>query len=129
MRVYIAARYSRKDEIKLVRDRLERNHIEVTSSWLDEPHSPDTGLNGISSALSQDYAQKDLDDIDKSDTFLFFSERDLTPRGGRHVEFGYALAKNKNIVIIGDEENIFHFLPQVKLFSTVGFFLREVIND
>lgn len=128
MRLYIAARYSRKQEMEQVRDRLERNSIEVTSGWLDEPHAPDTPLDGISSDQSREYAQKDLDDIDRSDTFLFFSEDVLTPRGGRHVEFGYALAKGKDIYVIGDEENIFHFLPQVKLFPSVGFFLREVIN-
>jgi 3-deoxy-D-manno-octulosonic-acid transferase len=40
--------------------------------------------------------------------------------GGRHVEFGYALALGKRIVVVGDAPgNVFHRLPQVALVTSV----------
>ena len=37
-------------------------------------------------------------------------------RGGRHVEFGLALAWGKGVVVVGPRENVFHTLPQVEHF-------------
>ena len=39
-------------------------------------------------------------------------------RGGRHVEFGLALAAGKRLCIVGPRENIFHFLPRVEVFRS-----------
>ncbi len=35
--------------------------------------------------------------------------------GGRHVEFGYALAKGKPIVLVGPQRNVFHFHSNIYL--------------
>jgi hypothetical protein len=34
-------------------------------------------------------------------------------RGGRHVEFGYALGARKAIMVVGPLENVFYCLPHV----------------
>lgn len=39
-------------------------------------------------------------------------------RGGRHVEFGMALAMDKRLVVVGPRENVFHLLPAVEQFDT-----------
>jgi hypothetical protein len=39
-------------------------------------------------------------------------------RGGRHVEYGMALASKKYVVIVGPAENVFHSLPQVPRYAT-----------
>lgn len=92
-----------------MKKQLEAQGHEVTSRWLEE----DTPLNHSMEDVTSDYAAKsaryDLEDIDEADAVLFFSESVLTPRGGRHVEFGYALAKDKWIYVIGPAENIFHY--------------------
>lgn len=118
MNIYIAARYSRKEEMKKVRDVLQKAEFAVTSSWLDEPHGANTQLNELSDSLNEEYAQVDIDDINRADRILFFSESVLTPRGGRHVEFGYALAQGKSIDVVGPKENIFHYLPGVYNYPT-----------
>lgn len=126
MNIYIAARYSRKEEMKTVRDALQKAGFAVTSSWLDEPHGANTKLSELSDALNEEYAQVDIDDINRSDRILFFSESVLTPRGGRHVEFGYALAQGKPIDVVGPKENIFHYLPSVYNYATFFRYLQAM---
>ena len=45
-------------------------------------------------------------------------------RGGRHVEFGLAIAWGKPVYLVGERENVFHWLPQVRVFPA----LDEVVN-
>ena len=111
MRVYIAGRYSRRDEFRKVADVLRARGTVVTSRWLEET----AALDGIITKIEPDklaaIAHVDMDDIDAADAVLFFAEDPLvgTPRGGRHVEFGYALARGKFINVIGPRENVFHY--------------------
>jgi hypothetical protein len=112
LKVYLAAQYARRDELRGYRTILEAEGIEVTSNWLDET-SP---LNGTMDKHSEEFlihtATTDLQDIDRANAIIFFSEDPKVgiPRGGRHVEFGYALAKNKGISVIGPKENVFHHI-------------------
>ena len=126
MIVYIAARYSRKNEIRSLVTIFNEHNITVRARWLDEPHSPGTTLHEVSPTFCRETATIDMEDIDSCDTLVFFSEDPLigTPRGGRHVEFGYALGKGKRIVVIGGEENIFHFLPQIVHYPNLQYFLE-----
>ena len=125
MNAYLAARYSRKKEIKSLIPVLLANNIAVTSSWLHEEASETAHLDEFTPTFCRHTAKIDLDDIDNSDTFVFFSEDPNigTPRGGRHVEFGYALSQGKRMIVIGGEENIFHYLPQIIHYTSLGNFL------
>mgnify|MGYP001616147807 CR=1 FL=1 len=62
------------------------------------------------------------EDIDKADAVLSFTHPrgTMTTGGGRHVEFGYALAKGKKVALIGERENIFHDHPSVEVFSNIN---------
>lgn len=126
-KVYIAARYSRRDEMRAVARLLYDVGIACTSRWLTENEPLDHKLGDQLPFFYAETAKVDLEDIDKAETLLFFAENPHigTPRGGRHVEFGYALAKGKRLVCIGGAENIFGFLPQVIHFPTVEAFLDE----
>jgi hypothetical protein len=35
-------------------------------------------------------------------------------RGGRHVEFGYALGIRKRVILVGPRQHVFHCLPEVE---------------
>jgi nucleoside 2-deoxyribosyltransferase len=122
MKLYLAGRYSQKDEIAAIAKRLQFEGFAITSSWLEEPHAPGTTLDQLSDTELAQYAQNDLNDIDEADAIVFFSVDPTIPtvRGGRHVEFGYALAKRKAILVVGQKENIFHYLKKViRHFETV----------
>ena len=127
MRVYLAARYSRKNEIKALIPVFGAHGISVGSRWLNETISPDSTLADCSPEYLEEQASADLEDIEACDTFVFFSEDPLvgTPRGGRHVEFGYALRLGKKIAVIGRPENIFHFLPGVTTHPSISDFLSS----
>lgn len=116
MKIYIAAMYSLKDQMREYRDRLRADGHEIVSTWMDETHDATSCLADISPNLLAQYARNDLKEIAACDVILFFSEEPTVPtrRGGRHVEFGYALAWKKKIVVCGPQENIFHLLPQIQ---------------
>ena len=126
LRVYIAAPYSRKDEMNFVKSRLLEIGIGVTSSWLKEPHSPTAQMGDLSHEEHQTYALQDIADVRAADAMLFFTDPTKTIiRAGRHVEFGMAVALNEfrfgnyPIFVVGqDRENIFHHLDNVSHYDS-----------
>jgi hypothetical protein len=44
--------------------------------------------------------------------------RSIRSRGGHHVEFGYALAQGKRIILVGHRENVFNYLPEIEFIET-----------
>jgi nucleoside 2-deoxyribosyltransferase len=134
MLVYLAGPYAWKHYIKVHAEQLEAIGVGVTSSWLEEKHSPTTALAELPDDMNTKYALADLRDIDRADAFVLFAvpaHVPAIPRAGRHVEFGYALAKGLPIYVVGPErENIFHYLPgKVHHFDTwnelMEFFARH----
>jgi nucleoside 2-deoxyribosyltransferase len=117
LKVYLASQFSRQKELQNYRDELERTGIIVTSSWLDEESSDSD------STKFEKFAEADLYDIENCDVFVLFTGEPYSgtvkqiARGGRHVEFGYALSENKEIIIVGPLENIFHYLKELDVFS------------
>jgi hypothetical protein len=119
---YLANRYSKHPEMRGVRDVLSVLGIEVTSRWID-CHTDVVGDFTSSftvetlaekTAECAPLGQRDLDDIDAADTLIAFSDYPGQGKGGRHIEFGYALAKGKRIILVGTRENVFHALDRVE---------------
>lgn len=117
MKVYLCARYSRRDELRAVRERLQASGHTVTSSWLDTQweHRDDQGSSAAPPEYREEYAVKDYNDVLDADCLVAFTEPPRSGgRGGRHVEFGIALAAGKILIIVGQPENIFHYHPRVE---------------
>ena len=124
MTVYIASRFERKHEMKALVSLFAEHNIQVESRWLDEDISPQSQLSDLTPLYCRSKAEIDLEDIDSADTLVFFSDAiPTTVRGGKHVEFGYALGTCRRIVVIGPHENIFHYLPHVIQYNSVEDFL------
>lgn len=120
---YLAASYRRREEIASYAASLRDNNGTVTSTWHDGHHELPGLLEQHHTAPYQAMcAKEDLWDLDKAGRLLFFSGGD-THRGGRHTEYGYALARGKTIVIIGPCENVFHQLADFQ-FDTFDDFMR-----
>lgn len=115
---YLAARFSRHDEMRGVRDVLSALGHTVTSRWIDL-HGGDQLESAAAEALNTDpgsvaqFGEHDLYDIGNADVLLSFTSADGGGKGGRHVEHGYALGLGKPVVVIGPRENIFHTLPYI----------------
>jgi nucleoside 2-deoxyribosyltransferase len=123
VKIYLAARYTRNKEMQDVAGLLEKYGHYVTSRWHTGVHSMDDGVepdSGAGKAQAAQFAQEDLDDLMEANCVISFTEAPRTPtRGGRHAEFGYGLAYQKRMVIVGQREMIFHYLPQVTQFDTL----------
>jgi len=100
MKLYLAARYTRRLEIAGYAEALKALGHAITSRW----------LAGNDELPVPAQVRMDLEDIDKADALMIFADQ-LRPyshhSGGRHVEFGYALAKEKRLILVGHPENIF----------------------
>lgn len=116
MKIYLAARFSRQEELcKYARSLETLGHV-VTSRWLTGKH----GWSGISDHMipaeeQAVFAREDLEDVEAADLIICFTEPSGSgpARGGRHVEFGYALARGKRCMVVGPHENVFYTLPTV----------------
>lgn len=135
--VYIAAMYSWKHRMrKFVGQLLTRiPQIEISSSWLKEAYAPHTTMDMLDDEELANTGMRDYMEILRSDVMIFFSNPPDVPtiRGGRHVEFGIALASNVLICVVGPKENIFHYidLPDIIHFETEEaciLFLEEYLS-
>lgn len=128
MKVYLAARYSRREELCRYAFDLERIGYEITSRWLQGNHQiDDAGLSAEAATEERTrFATEDWDDLMAADICISFTEepRSSNSRGGRHVEFGAALAAGKHCLVIGPRENVFHCLPNVNVFRYWDDFLN-----
>jgi hypothetical protein len=115
MRIYLAARFDRSAEMRDVAGQLARAGHFVTSRWI-------YGRQNCPDLVS---ATEDIEDLTSADCLVSFTEYPVqaapwAARGGRHVEFGVALAARLRLCIVGPRENIFHHLPKVEVYRTVG---------
>lgn len=123
MKFYLAARYDRRVELCAYREDLKSLRFDVTSRWLDGAHEQKDGdiLDDSNRELAEVCAWQDLEDIGGAEVFVLFSEHGGSVRGGRHVEFGYAIARSRRtgypVFVVGPVENIFHRLVDVVVFE------------
>ena len=130
-KVYLCARYSRRDEMAAIRDVLREYGFAVTSRWLgsDRPESTDP-----SGRAPDEYREKwsgfDLEDVCAADTVVSFTEPPdaKASRGGRHVEFGIAAALKKRLIVVGYRENVFHHMPRVEFYPDASAMLTVVFG-
>ena len=121
MRIYLAARYSRREELCGYARILEAAGHEITSRWLDGGHQiPPDQEEAVVRAEGERFAREDIEDVRRAECVIAFTEqpREGTSRGGRHVELGLALAWEKRLRIVGPRENVFCWLPEVMVYPT-----------
>lgn len=123
------ARYGRHEEMQEVAKALQLiDHI-VVSRWIRGNHEAyDAAIGtGAITKIEEQIAQDDVFDLWSSECVVGFSEMEYTPtRGGRHVEFGMALAWQKRIIIVGGYENVFYTLPQIQHVNTLSQLITEL---
>jgi len=128
---YLAARYSRREELCAYKADLEARGHRVPARWLLGEHQ----VHGLEAARAVEndgpipadqavlFAQDDVEDLLSADVVVSFTTEPWSgtgsTRGGRHVEFGIALGirrsggEARRLFIVGPLENVFHALPEV----------------
>lgn len=116
-KVYLAARFPQRGEMESYVPLFTQNKYNVIARWV---------FGGEEGLTREDIAVLDLEDVDKCDVFVLFTQPygTLVPGGGRFVEFGYAIAKGKEIHVIGDRENVFMHTPGVSVHNSLTEFFR-----
>lgn len=130
IKVYLAGRYSRRQELCEYARTLREMGFEVTSRWLSGDHELDgrgLSVQAIPAERAR-FAREDWEDVTSADWCISFTEepRAEKSRGGRHVEFGAALALGLRCVVIGPRENVFHHLPSVVVHPTWDSWLATI---
>jgi nucleoside 2-deoxyribosyltransferase len=116
VKVYLAARFSDRAYMELVADKLTALGVDITARWV---------YGGEAGKSRREIAVYDIDDVDAADTVVSFTQPigTMTKGGGRHVEFGYGLAKGKRLILIGARENVFHHYPNVAAYPSLDAWL------
>ena len=128
MKIYLAAPYSRKDEINKYAAELRAGGVEVTSTWLNEPHKPTTQMHELTHEEHQSYAVQDVKDVAAADILVLWTDPTRAiVRQGRTAELGMVIGlnvirkKTVPIFVVGlEDENIFHHCPEVSHFASWG---------
>lgn len=121
--IYLAARYARRPEMEQIAlDLMNAYGYNITSEWV---------FGGEEGKTLEDIAIMDLEHVDAADTVISFTESESVGyyTGGRHVEFGYALARGKRVIVIGPRENVFHNDPRVEQFETLEDWITSEIKQ
>lgn len=128
--VYLAASFSRKDELKGYRDMFTRVGIRVTSSWLDEVAPAHEHIADQTDDYNAAHAQQNLADMEFSSALVLFSNgtNSVSRGGGRFFEMGYMAALSKPIITVGEPEIIFQYLPGQIAVATVEEALNVVLT-
>jgi len=114
--VYLAAKFARQMELQTYARELEMLGMEVTSRWLGSP-SALVPQQLRSSGSAERLAQMDFDDLRRSSVCIAFTEQpdeERRGRGGRHTEFGIALALGHHVILVGPREHVFHCIQGVE---------------
>lgn len=126
MKIYLASRFSRRHECHELAQFMKSLGHEITARWVkpDSDHIIPVGKSEqAADAERERFALEDFEDVRAADWTISLTE---TPRndsrGGRHVEFGMAVALGHKLTVIGPRETVFHHLPQVEWFESISEF-------
>lgn len=136
MRIYLAGRYSRREELCKYREQLQAIGHTVQAVWLDGKNQIDRdgkpigdsgeslvegeGADTRAAVLRQKFAHEDVRDVLLCELLIAFTEepRSAPNRGGRHVEMGIALGAMKQVWVVGPRENLFCWHEDIRHFDT-----------
>lgn len=124
MKIYLAARYGRREELNRYADQLRKKGYEVCARWLGGTHEMAEGVVAEAHCPEQTrvrFCAEDMEDVQACDMLVAFTEYSNAisgaSRGGRHVELGLALAWGKPVAVVGPKENIFCYAAGLLHFS------------
>lgn len=152
MKVYLASWFA---SLLAMRDRaaeLRAEGIEVTSRWLEEKVKPTVQIKDVEDDYLRETAMVDIHDILIATTVVLNipSAEDLKAldiptaswaRGGRHFEAGFHYATmmfleylpqhiqdrgQRELLLVGHKENVFHYLDGVMQLRADGFKLPKI---
>lgn len=111
MEIYIAAPWVRKREAVAAANAVTDAGFTVISRWHDVHGGEEDP------AVMAREAQHDIDDLDAANALVLLN---LEKSEGKAFETGYMFASGKPVVVVGGRSNVFHWLPEVHVVSSVA---------
>ncbi len=122
MRLYIACPWKHKGAAVMTAALLREKGYSIVSSWHDRPSDDVSGHDSPPDVCLQE-ANDDLLDIGTADLMLVLN---VEKSEGKAVEQGYALARRIPIMVVGERSNVFHYLPQIVVVSSIHEAIRRL---
>lgn len=127
MKIYIAARFNKKQETLNLYEQFRKLGHEIIADWtLHKPIKPYEN----NPELSRDYSIEDIDAAGNCDIFILITDEDGT---GMYIELGAAISSNlaygkPKIYIIGEHtsRSMFYFHPSVNRRKNIDEILKEI---
>lgn len=133
LRIYIAARITRRHEAHALGKQIQRLGHVITSRWM-RPEADHVAASGESEEAAyldrQRFALEDLEDLMHSDCVILMGEPPRnTSRGGRLVEFGIGLGFGCRAMVIGHRETVFQCLPEVEFYLNEAALIAQLKKE
>jgi nucleoside 2-deoxyribosyltransferase len=127
MNIYVAASFNSVTRIQDEVEALEERGHTVTGVWF-QGHDPIEKIwdGNFGGRIAEVMSLRDLNAIDRAE-LMIIDTLDPSSSGGRNVELGYALAKSKRIILIGEPTTIFFALIREAYSSWEEMFDESVI--
>ncbi len=127
MKVYIAARFNKKQEVRHLYSKFKKLGHEIAADWtlhkLIKPYE-----NNVK--IAREYSVEDINAVRNCDVFILLSDEAGT---GMYVELGAAISSNlehgkPKIYVVGDHisRSMFYFHPSVNRRKTIDEVLEEI---
>lgn len=107
-KVYLAAKFEKKDLARDAASLLSANDCETVSDWHKSKFESDLAATA---KVRLDSAREAMKQIGKCDAFVILDAESMT--GGLHFETAIALKCCKLVVLVGKPTHIFHELPEI----------------
>ncbi|MCB9798274.1 hypothetical protein H6758_00945 [Candidatus Nomurabacteria bacterium] len=129
MRIYVAGRYKKLEEIRKIYKILEEKKHTITNKWTEQ-HSIKPYQDNMDKVAQ--YLSEDFDGIDAADLFVLLAEYAADARGC-HIELGYALRKRQiqgspKIFVVYPQDNpsLFYLHANITLVDSFEKFLESM---
>lgn len=120
MTVYLAAHFSRKNEVRAAAKELKELGIDVVSTWHREKIASNSVMHANNARTWRKNALSDLNELCDCTHFVLFSmgPHKKFSRGSHCWEAGFASARGVKCLVVGERQVIFHYLPGEKICKT-----------
>ena len=127
MKIYVATRFGRKDEVKKIYKKLIDNGHEISADWTVHQNMRPYENN---ERISEEYAIKDIEGVKNCEAFILLSDEGGQ---GMFVELGTAILSNllygrPKIFVVGEHNSncLFFFHPSVMRKNSIEDVLKEL---
>jgi len=119
VKIYLAASYGRKKQVARLAKELKIRGFTLVSTWYTEGYPPTVQLQDVSHEELRQIALRDVQELEQAEVLVVISDAPAYVRGGKHFETGFAYRKGIPVVVLGEREHSFHYLPDVRVVSNM----------